>query len=53
MRTRSGETSRAKNAPRSIECQAETRPPVRHTGVVDGEVMDEVKNPVPNKGRDY
>jgi hypothetical protein len=36
-----------------IECQAKTRPPVRHTGVVDKEAMDEVKNAVPNKDSDY
>jgi hypothetical protein len=35
-----------------IECQAKTRPPVRHTGVVDKEAMDEVENAVPKKGSD-
>ena len=27
-----------------IERQAKTRPPVRHAGIVDEEVMDEIKN---------
>jgi ribosomal protein S25 len=40
-------------AEKRIECQAKTRPPVRHTGIVDEKVMDEIKNAVPNKGSDY
>jgi hypothetical protein len=36
-----------------IECQAKTRPPVRHIGVLDQEATDEVENAVPNKGSDY
>jgi hypothetical protein len=35
-----------------IKCQAEIRPPARHTGVADEEVMDEIKNTVPNNGWD-
>jgi hypothetical protein len=38
---------------KQVECQAKTRPPVRHTGVVDEGAMKEVKNAVPNKGSDY
>lgn len=36
-----------------IRCQAETRPPLRNTGVVDQEVMDEVKDAVTNKSSDH
>jgi hypothetical protein len=36
-----------------IRCQAKTRPPLRNTGVVDEEVMDEVKGAVTNKSSDH
>ena len=36
-----------------IRCQAKTRPPLRSTGVVDEEVMDEVKDAVTNKSSDH
>jgi ribosomal protein S25 len=36
-----------------IKSQAKARPPVRHTGVIDEKVIEEVKNPVDNKGGDY
>ena len=36
-----------------IKCQAKPRPPVRHAGIVDETVMDEVENAVPNKDSDY
>jgi hypothetical protein len=36
-----------------IRCQAKTRPPLRNTGVVDEEVMDEVKDAVTNKSSDH
>jgi hypothetical protein len=41
---------RQEHTEKRIECQAKTRPPVRHTRVVDEEAMDEVKNAVPNHG---
>jgi len=49
----SHQAHRQEHTEKRIECQAKTRPPVRHTGVVDEEVMDEVENAVPNKGSDY
>ena len=36
-----------------IRCQAKTRPPLRNTGVVDEEVMDEVEHAVTNKSSDH
>jgi hypothetical protein len=33
---------------KSIECQTETQPPVGHAGIVDEEVMDDVKDPMTN-----
>ena len=36
-----------------IKCQAEARPPMWYPRIFDGEVMDEVKNSVPNQGRDH
>jgi hypothetical protein len=47
------QTHRQERTEKHIKCQAKPRPPVRHTGVVDEEAMDEVKNAVPNKGSDY
>ena len=44
---------RQEHTEKRIKCQAKTRPPVRHTGVVNEEGMDEVKNAVPNKGSNY
>ena len=41
------------SAENRIKCQTETRPPVGYTGIVDEAAMDEIKNPVPNKGCDY
>jgi len=35
-----------------IKGQTKTGPPMRHTGVVDEEVMDEVKHAVPDEGND-
>jgi hypothetical protein len=54
--TRSGcltQTHGQEPTEKHIKCQAKPRPPARHTGIVDEEVMDEVKNAVPNKGSDY
>jgi len=36
-----------------IRCQAKARPPLRNTGVVDEEVMDEVEDAVTNKSSDH
>ena len=44
------QTHRQERTEKHIKCQAKPRPPVRHAGIVDEEVMDEVKNAVPNKG---
>src|SRR6266571_561999 len=44
---------RQEHTEKPIKRQAEARPPVRHAGVVDEQMMNEVKNPVPNKGSDY
>jgi hypothetical protein len=42
------QTHRQERTEKHIECQAKTRPPVRHTGVVDEEAMDVIKNAMPN-----
>jgi hypothetical protein len=47
------QTHRQEGTEEHIKCQAKPRPPVWHTGVVDEEAMDEVKNAMPNKGSDY
>ena len=44
---------RQERTEKRIECQAKPRPPVGYTRIVDEKVMDEIKNPVPNKGCDY
>jgi len=36
-----------------IRCQAKTRPPLRNTGVVNEELMDEVEDAVTNKSSDH
>jgi ribosomal protein S25 len=36
-----------------VEGQTKTGPPVRHAGVIDEEVMDEVEHAVPDEGDDY
>lgn len=43
---------RQKRTENCIKGQTKTGPPLRHTGVVDQEVMDEVKHAVPDKGND-
>jgi hypothetical protein len=46
------QTHRQERTEKHIKCQTKTRPPARHTGVVDEEAMDVIKNAVPNKGSD-
>ena len=46
------QTHRQERTEKHIKCQAKPRPPVRHAGVVDEEMMHEIKNTVPDKGSD-
>ena len=36
-----------------VKGQTKTGPPMRHAGVIDEEVMDEVEHAMPDEGSDY